>query len=46
MEGENLEEAWTRRVVIDGYTLTNLRYADDTILLVANIEEMGRWRVY
>ncbi len=40
LEGEHNEEAWEGGVVIGGYKLTNLRYANDTTLITSKVEEM------
>ncbi len=40
LENDDPEEAWNGGVIIGGHKLTNLRYADDTTLLAACIEEM------
>ena len=40
LESDDPEETWNGGVIIGGCKLTNLRYADDTTVLAACIEEM------
>ena len=40
LENDDPEEAWNGGVIIGGCKLTNLRYADDTTVLAACIEDM------